>query len=152
MITRTGFAHLVLAAVCMCWMFCAQVASADAFALSGTSSDHVAVGSGSGDYRRVDEQVLQSQLSAHLQAETKAAEEKRIALRRKIHEEHIRAHLAVDPDISIETPAEVRQRFLTAREELLKRHRRVPLSPLKAFLLVFVFGIPVVIFAIWIKA
>lgn len=101
-------------------------------------------------HRRGDEGALQAQLESHVKTTSNERELKRIAYRRKVHEEHIKAHRMVDPDINVEVTEEVRRKYIEARRKLLNGSG-TPMSGMRSVLGVLVLTIPLVAFFLWQK-
>lgn len=126
-----------------------------AVALSATASAPFDVspsdGHGGGEvHRRGDESALEAMLTQQRSSVEEEATASRVAFRRRIHEEHIRAHLAVDPDVPTEATDEVLRRYMDSRRRLLESASK----PTTGLRLVFLCGIavlPIVGFIVWMK-
>jgi hypothetical protein len=112
-------------------------------------ADQLQTGSDEG-HRRGDEGALEAMLMQQHSAAHEEATAARIAIRRRIHEEHIRAHLAVDPDVSSELTDDVRQRFLASRKTLLDASKR-PTSGIQMIWLVGSITLPLMGFIVWMR-
>lgn len=101
-------------------------------------------------HRRGDESMLEQMLTQHRSAAEEEATALRVSIRRAIHEQHIQAHLAVDPDLPTEATDEVRQRFLTSRKKLLESAAK-PTTGMRLVFLVGIAVLPMVGFGVWMK-
>jgi hypothetical protein len=101
-------------------------------------------------HRRGDESVLEQMLMQHRSAAEEESTAQRVAIRRRIHEQHIEAHLAVDPDVSTEATDDVRQRFESSRRKLLEAATK-PTTGFRLTLLIGIAVLPMVGFAVWMK-
>lgn len=103
---------------------------------------------GEEDRRGGDDAAMIAHLQKHLDTAQDATLAERIALRRKIHAEHMSAHVEVDPDEHPEILDSTRQRFLESRQRLLQKHRGGGSGLWTGMLLSGVVGLPIVAFVV----
>lgn len=106
---------------------------------------------GEEDRRGGDDAAMVAHLQKHLDTAQDATLAERIALRRKIHAEHMSAHVEVDPDEHPEILDSTRQRFLESRQRLLQKHRGGGSGLWTGMLLSGVVGLPIVAFVVYQK-